>query len=47
VLTVFEQREKDFNKLADVVRNSMDIDKLYEIMNLEIPEKVAKGQGAG
>ncbi len=34
VQTVFEQREKDFNKLADVVRNSMDMESLYEIMNL-------------
>lgn len=32
ILTVFEQREKDFNKLAEVVRNSMDIDHLYQIM---------------
>jgi len=38
-LTVFEQREKDFNKLADVVRNSLDMDRLYSIMNL-IPDMV-------
>jgi adenosylcobyric acid synthase len=35
VLTVFEQREKDFNKLADVVRTSLDMDKLYRIMGFE------------
>ncbi len=46
VQTVFEQREKDFNKLADVVRNSMDMDKLYEIMNLEPRGKQARRVGA-
>lgn len=35
VLTVKEQHERDFNKLADVVRASMDIDKIYKIMGLE------------
>lgn len=35
VLTVKEQRERDFNKLADVVRASMNIDLIYKIMGLE------------
>ncbi len=47
ILTVFEQREKDFNKLADVVRNSMDMDKLYEIMNLDLHGKQDRQLGAG
>lgn len=34
ILTVHEQREKDFNKLADVVRTSLDMDKVYHIMNM-------------
>jgi len=47
IQTVFEQREKDFNKLADVVRNSMDMDKLYQIMGLAPVGKIIQGQGAG
>jgi adenosylcobyric acid synthase len=34
IMTVYQQREKDFNKLAEVVRSSMDMDKVYEIMSL-------------
>jgi len=34
IMTVYQQREKDFNKLAEVVRGSMDMDKVYEIMGL-------------
>ena len=32
VVSIREQREKDFDKLAEVVRTSLDIDKIYEIM---------------
>jgi len=33
-VSVKEQREKDFDKLAEVVRASLDIDKIYEIMGM-------------
>lgn len=45
IVTVTEQREKDFNKLADVVRNNMDMEKLYQIMGL-VGEKSARQMGA-
>lgn len=45
ILTVTEQRERDFNKLADVVRNSIDMEKLYQIMGLD-GEKPARQMGA-
>lgn len=34
-----EQRERDYNKLAQVVRESLDITKIYEIMGLEPGER--------
>ena len=44
LVTVFEQRDKDFNKLADVVRNSLNMDLLYKnIMKLN-PEDKLTGQ---
>lgn len=46
ILTVKEQREKDFNKLADVVRNSLNMDKLYQIMVLDPEEKQPTASGA-
>lgn len=45
IMTVHEQREKDFNKLADVVRNSLDMDKIYRIMSLDAADKQS-GLGA-
>lgn len=46
ILTVMEQREKDFNKLADVVRNSLNMDKLHEIMVPNPEEKLPAASGA-
>lgn len=46
IITVKEQREKDFNKLADVVRNSLNMEKLYEIMALNPEEKLSAASGA-
>jgi len=45
ILTVYQQREKDFNKLAEVVRGSLDMDKVYEIMGLN-DESGHQEQGA-
>lgn len=45
IVTVTERRDKDFNKLAEVVRNSMDMEKLYQIMGLD-GEKTARQMGA-
>lgn len=45
-VTVREQREKDFNKLADVVRVSLDMEKIYSIMEMEPDEKQAQSRGA-
>lgn len=45
IVTVTEQRDRDFNKLAEVVRNSMNIEKLYQIMGLD-GEKQARQMGA-
>lgn len=42
IVTVAEQREKDFNKLADVVRNSLDMEKLYQIMGLDGENKACQ-----
>lgn len=42
IVTVAEQREKDFNKLADVVRNSLDMEKLYQIMGLDGDNKACQ-----
>jgi len=46
LLTVYEQREKDFNKLADVVRTSLDMDRLYEIMDLHPEDEQTQRLGA-
>ncbi|MFZ5641636.1 MAG: cobyric acid synthase [Bacillota bacterium] len=46
VITVREQREKDFDKLAEVVRSSLDIDKIYEIMGLEPAAEERRQSGA-
>ncbi len=46
ILTVREQRDKDFNKLADVVRNSLDMDKLCQIMKLDSADKETRRLGA-
>ena len=46
IITVREQRDKDFNKLADVVRNSLDMDKLYKIMNLDAEGEKDRQMGA-
>ncbi|HWI54930.1 MAG TPA: cobyric acid synthase, partial [Desulfobacteria bacterium] len=45
ILTVQEQRDKDFNKLADVVRNSLDMEKVYEIMKLNSEVKQSRVLG--
>lgn len=34
-LTLQEQRARDFDKLAEVVRSSLDMEKIYEIMHLQ------------
>jgi adenosylcobyric acid synthase len=36
-LPVHEQRERDFDKLAAVVRSSLDMEKIYSLLGLEGP----------
>ena len=45
-VTVREQREKDFNKLADVVRANLDIEKIYHIMDVDPEGKQSQSRGA-
>lgn len=45
-VTVHEQREKDFNKLADVVRASLDMDRIYRMMELDPDAKQSREMGA-
>jgi adenosylcobyric acid synthase len=37
-MTAFEQRNRDFDKLAAVVRGSLDMEKIYRLLGL--PEQV-------
>ncbi len=45
LITVYEQRNRDFNKLADLARTSLDMEKLYQIIKLNPREKTGSAVG--